>query len=66
MATNHNYKTGTYNGILLHMIRTRARNITLKNLRCYKNLKESGYYGVNGGFFNWPGGTNGRRVISLA
>ena len=66
MATNHNYKTGTYNGILLHMIRTRASNITLKNLRCYKNLKESGYYGVNGGFFNWPGSTNGRRVISLA
>lgn len=67
MATNHNYKTGTYNGILLHMIRTRASNITLKNLRCNKNLKQSGYYGVNGGFFNFAtASVNPRRVISLA
>lgn len=67
MATNHTYRTGTYNGILLHMLRTHASNITLKNLRCEKTLKESGYYGCNGGFFNFPNSaTNPKRVISLA
>lgn len=67
MAENHYYKTGTYNGLLLHMIRTKASNITLKNLRCKQSLKESGYYGVNGGFFNLPSSPkNPGRVISLA
>ena len=67
MAKNHNYKTGTYNNLLLHMIRTKASNITLKNLRCKQSLKASGYYGVNGGFFNFStASTNPRRVISLA
>lgn len=67
MANNHTYIETTYNGLTLHMIRTDASNITLKNLRCYKNLKQSGYYGINGGFFNLANApTNPRRVISLA
>lgn len=67
MAKNHVYIKTTYNGLTLHMIRTDASNITLKNLRCSKNLKQSGYYGVNGGFFNVASAPkNPRRVISLA
>ena len=67
MSNNHVYIKTTYNGLTLHMIQTDPSNITLKNLRCEKNLKQSGYYGINGGFFNFANApTRPRRVISLA
>lgn len=58
MATNHTYSTGKYGtkSIELHIIKTSASNIKLVNLREKQTLKQSEYYGTNGGFFNMGSG----------
>lgn len=50
---NYTYMTATYEGCVLHIIRTAASNIKLVNLK-QKSLSGAGVYGINGGFFN-PG-----------
>ena len=53
---NHDYSTGTYNNIVLHIIRTHARNIRLfdqtSTAAGRKPLHNSGYFGINGGWFD--------------
>lgn len=64
MATNYTRRSYTAsNGINLKIIKTAASNIKLVDLGGSKNLKQSGYTGINGGFFTW--GTSGH-ILSLA
>lgn len=59
MATNYTRRSYTAsNGINLKIIKTAASNIKLVDLGGSKNLKQSGYTGINGGFFTW--GTSGQ------
>lgn len=51
-TTHTYYKTVTSNGFTLHIIETNASNIRLINLQKGSTLANSGYYGINGGFFN--------------
>ncbi|KAF5053971.1 hypothetical protein [Oscillibacter sp.] len=63
MATNYTRRSYTAsNGINLQIIKTAASNIKLIDLGGNKNLKQSGYTGVNGGFFSWNSGN----ILSLA
>ena len=49
---NHNYISVTLNGVPLHIIETSADNIEMVNLQRRSTLSNSGYFGINGGFFN--------------
>jgi len=51
-TTNYMHDSGTYNGLLLHVIRTPASNIKIATLKRTQNLAGSGEYGINGGWFN--------------
>lgn len=63
MTTNYTRKSYTAsNGIKLDVIKTDASNIMLVDLAGKKNLAESGYTGVNGGFFSYASGN----ILSLA
>ena len=63
MATT--YLTNTYEDVSLHIIKTAASNIQLINQlnTTRKSMQNSGYYGINGGFFN-PTGDN--RTLNIA
>ncbi len=50
---NYTYYNEVVNGIELHIIKTPGSNIELKALGNEKTLKESGYFGCNGGWFSF-------------
>ena len=53
MARNYTRRTYTAsNGIKLNVIKTDASNIMLTDLGGKENLAESGYTGINGGYFS--------------
>ena len=63
MATN--YFRQTHEGVNLHIIKTAASNIQLINQlnTTRQNMQNSGYYGINGGFFNFEGD---HRTLNIA
>ncbi|MEC0210152.1 hypothetical protein P4H70_14540 [Paenibacillus ehimensis] len=54
-SASYSYSTHKAKGIELHIMQTRAENITFKSLANKKNLKGSGYEGINGGYFPMNG-----------
>ena len=52
MANNYTYGTASYNGVNLRFIKTSPNNILPTYLNPPKSMTQSGYYGINGGFFN--------------
>ncbi|MCP1308883.1 hypothetical protein [Paenibacillus tyrfis] len=52
---SYSYSTNPRKSITLHIMQTRADNITFKSLANKKNLKNSGYEGINGGYFPMNG-----------
>lgn len=48
----YTYGEATYNGITLYLIRTAASNIILPDVN-NKNIGDTTYYGINGGFFDF-------------
>lgn len=67
MPTQYEYITKTSkNGIKLHIMKTNASNIMLRNLKCEHNLFDRIYFGINGGFFSWTKNGNRYRVLNLA
>lgn len=45
-------KVTASNGVVLHYMKTSPNNTTLRYVGTNSTLKDSGYYGVNGGFFD--------------
>lgn len=58
---NYTYMTATYDGVVLHIIRTSSGNIKLHNLLYTKNLQEAGVIGINGGFY-----AQGNKLLNIA
>lgn len=58
---SYTYMTATYNGMVLHIIRTRSGNIQLQNLLYTKNLEQAGVIGINGGFYE-----EGNKLLNIA
>ncbi|MFB0840748.1 hypothetical protein [Paenibacillus oleatilyticus] len=54
-SASYSYSTHKAKGIELHIMQTRADNITFKSLANKKNLEKSGYEGINGGYFPMNG-----------
>lgn len=48
----YTYGEATYNGVTLYLIRTAGNNIILPDIN-NKNLGDTTYYGINGGFFDF-------------
>lgn len=59
MAQKHTYHTGSHSGKILHVLSTPASNIRLYNLGGRSCLRNSAYYGINGGWFS-------NRALNLA
>ncbi|QYR23208.1 hypothetical protein KZ483_09965 [Paenibacillus sp. sptzw28] len=58
-AKQYEYKTKTAsNGFELHVLKSKPSNITLELVR--RNVTQTGYYGINGGFFS------GESLLSIA
>ncbi len=61
MATNYTYDTVTSNGINLNYIKTSPNNVAPTYINPPKAMSHTGYYGINGGYFN-----NNFSILSIA